>query len=152
MEEDVEKGKDHSIIIAALIFVILTAAFIVVIIKQIALGQFTLPFYLILAGMYLFATSLETEGIFGELISSLGWTLNMLGLTLFYQYGTENPENWIYIWPLIFPLGPGLGQLLYGAVKARRDPFERGKVLALIGMGIFVLVLTLFKLFFNNST
>jgi hypothetical protein len=99
---------------------------------------------------YLFATDMETEGIIGELISSLGWILNMLSLTLFYQYGTDNPENWIYIWPLIF-LWNRVEAAVYGAVKARGDPFERGKAFVLIGMRIIVLVLTLFKLFFNNS-
>lgn len=151
MEEDLEKGKDHSTIVAALILIILTAVFIVVIYKQITFGKFNIPFYLIILGTFLFTTSLEAEGKAGEWIASSGWTVNMLGLVLFYQYGTGNRESWIYIWPLIFPLGPGLGQMLYGVVKAKKYSIERGKALALMGIGIFILSLLfsmiLFKLF-----
>jgi len=75
----------------------------------------------------------------------------MLGLILFCQYEKGNWEDLIYMWPLIFPFGPGLGQLVYGAVKDRKDPFERGKNLVLIGTGTFILCLILFKLFFNKS-
>lgn len=148
MEENWEKRKDHSIIIAALIFVLLAIVFGLIASRQIYLGRFILPFYAVVLGMFLFATSLETENSVGEWIASLGWTLNMFGLTLFYQYGTENWESQIYLWPLIFPIGPGLGEVIYGAVKARRSPFERGKVLVQIGFGLFVLILIIFKIFF----
>lgn len=97
MEEDLEKGKDHSIIIAALILTILTAVFTVVIYRQITFGKFNLPFYLIVLGMFLFATSLETEESIGEWIASSGWTFNMLGLILIYQYETGNWEDLIYM-------------------------------------------------------
>jgi hypothetical protein len=149
MEENWEKRKDHSIITAAFVFFLLTMAFALIVSMQIHLGKFTLPFYLVVSGMFFFATSLETESRIGEWIASLSWTLNMFGLILFYQYGTEDWESWVYAWPLIFPVGPGLGQLSYGAVKARKDPFERGKVLIQIGLGLFVLILMVYKLFFQ---
>lgn len=148
MEEDLNKRKDHSIIIAALIFIILATIFTIVVYKQMNFGKFNIPFYIVIAGMFFFAISLETEGRVGEWIASLGWTLIMLGLTLFYQYGTGNWEGLIYMWPLIFPSGLGLGQLAYGAVKGRKNSFERGKSLIFIGIGIFILCLILFKLFF----
>ncbi len=34
-----------------------------------------------------------------------------------------------------------------GAVKARKEPFKRGKILIEIGLGLFILILTSFKLF-----
>lgn len=148
MEENWEERKDHSIIAAALIFLLLAVVFGTIVSKQIHLGIFVLPFYLVVVGMFLFATSLETESGIGEWIASFSWTLNMFGLLLFYQLGTGDWESWAYAWPLVFPVGPGLGQLSYGAVKARRDPFERGKVLVQIGLGLFVLILIVFKLFF----
>lgn len=149
MEENWEKRKDHSIIIAFLILFLLAMVFGLVVSMQIHLGKFTFPFYLVVSGMFLFATSLETESRIGEWIASLSWTLNMFGLLLFYQYGTGDWESRAYTWPLIFPVGAGLGQLSYGAVKARREPFERGKVLIRIGLGLFVLTLIVFKLFFQ---
>ncbi|AKB27091.1 hypothetical protein MSSIT_0372 [Methanosarcina siciliae T4/M] len=149
MEENRGKRKDHSIIVAALLFFLLVFMFALVVSMNISLGKFTLPFYLIVSGTYIFATSLETEGDTGEWIASFGWTLNMLGLILFYQYRTGDVESWAYVWPLIFPTGPGLGKLIYGAVKARSDPFERGKVLIQIGLGLFVLSLIVFKLLFQ---
>ncbi|MCQ1534490.1 hypothetical protein FTO70_02015 [Methanosarcina sp. KYL-1] len=149
MEADTEKGKDHSIIAAALIFLILAAVFTLVIHLQINLGKFTLPFYLVVSGMFLFASALETERSMGEAIASLGGILTSLGLLLFYQYSTENWESWAYAWPLVFPGGMGLGQLGYGAVKAREEPFERGKVLITVSTGLFLLSLVVFKLFFR---
>ncbi|WP_170943263.1 hypothetical protein [Methanosarcina spelaei] len=42
-----------------------------------------------------------------------------------------------------------MGQVCYGAVKAKKEPIERGKVLIKIGFGLFILVLIIFKLFFQ---
>lgn len=99
--------------------------------------------------MFFFATFLETEDIIGEWIASFGWTLNMFGLLLFYQYGTGNMESLAYAWSLVFPAGPGMGQLSHGAVKAQRETFERGKILVQIGLGLFALTLVIFKIFFQ---
>lgn len=149
MEEELEKGKDHSVIIAALIFLLLVAVFTVIISKQINPGKFTLPFYLVVIGIFFFATALESQSKAGEWLASLGWTLNMLGFVLFYQYITEKLESVIYLWPLIFPTGIGLGQVCYGAVKGKKEPVERGKVLVQIGFGLLILIFVLFKLFFQ---
>ncbi len=149
MGENLTGRKDHSTIIAALIFLLLAAVFTVIVLKRIDPGKFTLPFYLIVMGMFFFATAIEAESKLGEWLASLSWTLNMLGFVLFYQYLTENLQSWIYIWPLIFPVGIGLGQVCYGGVKAKKEPFERGKVLTQIGLGIFILVFVVFKLLFQ---
>ncbi|WP_410508548.1 hypothetical protein RSJ42_17685 [Methanosarcina hadiensis] len=149
MEENWDKRRDHSVIIAALIFLFLAILFGLIILRQIYIGKFTLPFYVIVVGMFIFATSLEAGNGIGEWIASLGWTLNMFGLLLFYHYGTGNLESWAYSWPLIFPAGIGLGQLSYGAVKALKSPFERGKILVQIGIGLFILNLIVFNLFFQ---
>ncbi len=147
MGEDLTGRKDYSIIIAALIFILLMAIFAVIVFKQINPGKFTLPFYLLVVGMFFFATAIESESKLGEWLASLSWTLNMLGFSIFYQYLTGNLQSWIYMWPLVFPSGIGLGQVCYGAVKAKKEPFERGKVLVQIGFGLFVLALIIFKLF-----
>jgi hypothetical protein len=149
MGENLTGRKDHSIIIAALIFILLVAIFAVIVFKQINPGKFTLPFYLLVVGMFFFATAIESESKLGEWLASLSWTLNMLGFSIFYQYLTGNLQSWIYMWPLVFPSGIGLGQICYGAVKAKKEPFERGKVLVQIGFGLFILALVIFKLFFQ---
>ncbi|RXA21385.1 hypothetical protein EQO05_02895 [Methanosarcina sp. MSH10X1] len=149
MEENLEKEKDHSIVIAALIFLLLAAVFGVIISRQINLGKFTLPFYLIVIGMFFFATAMESETRAGEWLATIGWTFNMLGFVLFYQRLTENLQSLIYMWPLVFPAGIGLGQICYGAVKAKKEPIERGKVLVQIGFGLFILIFVVFKLFFQ---
>lgn len=149
MGENLTGRKDHSIIIAALIFILLMAIFAVIVFKRINPGKFTLPFYLLVVGMFFFATAIESESKLGEWLASLSWTLNMLGFAIFYQYLTGNLQSWIYMWPLVFPSGIGLGQVCYGAVKAKKEPFERGKVLIQIGFGLFILALVIFKLFFQ---
>lgn len=147
--ENLARGKDHSIIIAALIFLLLVAVFAVIVSKQINLGKFTLPFYLVVIGMFFFATAMESQSKTGEWLASLGWTFNMLGFILFYQYLTGNLQSWIYMWPLVFPAGIGLGQVCYGAVKAEKESFERGKVLIQIGFGLFIFIFAVFKFFFQ---
>lgn len=147
MEKDLAKRKDHSIIVAALIFLLLAALFGIIISMQINPGKYTLPFYLIVIGMFFFATAMESENGAGEWLASIGWTFNMLGFVLSYQYLTENLQSIVYMWPLVFPAGTGLGEVCYGAVKARKEPIERGKVLVQIGLGLFILTFAVFKLF-----
>lgn len=149
MGENLTGRKDHSIIIAALIFILLAAVFAVIVFKQINLGKFTLPFYLLVMGMFFFATAMESDSKLGEWLASLSWTLNMLSFILFYQYLIGNLQSWIYMWPLVFPSGIGLGQVCYGAVKAKKEPIERGKVLIKMGFGFFILIFVIFKLFFQ---
>ncbi|MDW5550071.1 hypothetical protein [Methanosarcina sp.] len=40
-----------------------------------------------------------------------------------------------------------MGQVRYGAVKTKKEPFERGEVLVQIGYGLFILALVIFKFF-----
>ena len=92
MGEYPNTGKDHSIITAAIIILLIGTAFGILIVKQISLGNFTLPFYLLVVGMFFFAASLESESDIGEWIAPFGWTFNALGVILFYQYKTGNRE------------------------------------------------------------
>lgn len=149
MGENLTERKDHSIIVAAIIFILLAAIFAIIVFKQINPGKFTLPLYFLVMGMFFFATAMESESKLGEWLASLSWTLSMLGLVLFYQYLTGNLQSWIYMWPLVFPSGIGLGQVCYGAVKAKKEPIERGKVLIQMGFGFFILIFVIFKLFFQ---
>ncbi|MGA9187034.1 MAG: hypothetical protein WB014_00350 [Methanosarcina sp.] len=55
----------------------------------------------------------------------------------------------VRIWECNYNTKTGLGQPSYGAVKARKEPFKRGKILIEIGLGLFILILTSFKLFFQ---
>ncbi len=149
METDQKKRKDHSIIIAFLILLVIAAGFIYIIRMRINLGNFALPFYLIATGMFLFASALETESRVGEVIAAMSGIPTMLGLILLYQFRTGNWESWAYLWPLIFPAGAGMGQFFYGTVKANQEAAERGKVLALVGLGMSLLGLVFYVLLFS---
>ena len=149
METDQKKRKDHSMLIAFLILLIIAAAFIFTIRMRINLGNFALPFYLVATGMFLFASALEMEGGVGEVIAAISGIPTMLGLILVYQFRTGNWESWAYVWPLIFPAGAGIGQFFYGAVKVNQEALERGKVLAQVGFGMSVLWLLFYSLFFK---
>ncbi len=61
MGNNLTREKDYSIITAAFIFILLAAVFVVIIFKQINLGKFILPFYLIVIGMFFFATAMEPK-------------------------------------------------------------------------------------------
>jgi hypothetical protein len=83
-------------------------------------------------GIFLFSTSRETERGIGEWIASLGWTLNMFGLILFYQYGAGDWESWAYTLPLCVSGENKPWAVRYRAVKAEWEAVERGKILMLI--------------------
>lgn len=146
---DKKERKDHSILVAFLILLFISAGFILIIRMRINLGNFALPFYLVATGMFLFASALETEGGIGEAIAAISGIPTMLGLILLYQYRAGNWESWAYLWPLIFPAGAGMGQFCYGTVKANQEAAERGRILALVGIGMSLLGLVFYLLIFS---
>jgi hypothetical protein len=62
----------------------------------------------------------------------------MIGVILLYQNATDHFESWAYAWALVFPTSTGLGQMIYGLLKGRKEMVATGGRSALIGATLFL--------------
>jgi hypothetical protein len=70
----------------------------------------------------------------------------MAGVILLYQSTADHFESWAYAWALVFPTSIGLGQMIYGSLKERKDMVASGGRSALIGATLFVVGAFFFEL------
>jgi hypothetical protein len=102
------------------------------------LGRVGWPFFVIIPGLAVSGAGLAVGGPTGERITPLGAALTMTGLILLYQNTADHFESWAYAWALVFPTSTGLGQMIYGSLKERKDMVVTGGRSALIGVVLFV--------------
>jgi len=110
------------------------------------LGRFGWPFFVIVPGLAVSGAGLMVGGHAGERITPLGAAVTMVGAILLYQNAADHFESWAYAWALVFPTSIGLGQMIYGSLKERKDMVASGGRLALIGTALFVLGAFFFEL------
>src|ERR671913_490024 len=89
---------------------------------------------------------LMVGGHAGERITPLGAAVTMAGVILLYQSTADHFESWAYAWALVFPTSIGLGRMIYGSLKGRKDMVASGGRLALIGATLFVVGAFFFEL------
>jgi hypothetical protein len=70
----------------------------------------------------------------------------MAGVILLYQSTADDFESWAYAWALVFPTSIGLGRMIYGSLKERKDMVASGGRSALIGATLFVVGAFFFEL------
>jgi ABC-type Co2+ transport system permease subunit len=70
----------------------------------------------------------------------------MIGMILLYQNAADHFESWAYAWALIFPASTGLGRMIYGSLKGRKEMVASGGRLALIGVALFLVGAFFFEL------
>ena len=102
------------------------------------LGPFGWPFFVIIPGLALSGVGLAAGGPTGERITPLGAAVTMGGVILLYQNTVDHFESWAYTWALVFPTSTGLGQIVYGSLKGRKEMVTTGGRSALIGTALFV--------------
>ena len=102
------------------------------------LGPFGWPFFVIIPGLALSGVGLAAGGPTGERITPLGAAVTMVGVILLYQNTVDHFESWAYTWALVFPTSTGLGQIVYGSLKGRKEMVTTGGRSALIGTALFV--------------
>ena len=95
-------------------------------------------------------TILVTGGA-GEGLVIVGSIVTMVGLLLFYQNTTGHWESWAYAWALVAPTSIGLGQILYGALKAEKGRIQSGIGLVTVGGTLFVVGAVFFELIIGIS-
>src|SRR5215207_4641431 len=110
------------------------------------LGPFGWPFFVIIPGLAVTGAGLAAGGLTGERITPLGAAVTMVGVILLYQNTADHFESWAYAWALVFPTSIGLGRIIYGSLKERKDMVASGGRLALIGAALFLLGAFFFEL------
>jgi hypothetical protein len=109
-------------------------------------GRFGWPFFVIIPGLAVSGVGLAVSDPSGERITPLGAALTMAGVMLLYQSTADHFESWAYAWALVFPTSIGLGRMIYGSLKERKDLIASGGRLALIGATLFVVGAFFFEL------
>src|SRR5215207_512798 len=110
------------------------------------LGRFGWPFFVIIPGLALSGVGLAAGGPTGERVTPLGAAVTMVGVILLYQNTADHFESWAYAWALVFPTSIGLGRIIYGSLKERKDMVASGGRLALIGAALFLVGAFCFEL------
>jgi len=110
------------------------------------LGRFGWPFFVIIPGLALSGVGLAAGGPTGERVTPLGAAVTMVGVILLYQNAADHFESWAYAWALVFPTSIGMGQIVYGSLKGRKELVTTGRRLALIGAALFVVGAFFFEL------
>jgi len=109
------------------------------------------PFFIIVPGVALFLAALLASGKSGEPLAIFGSIVTMIGAILLFQNVTGLWATWAYAWALIAPTSPGLGLLLWGAIKGRKNQVEEGLKLAGTGLVMFLVAGAFFELVLGVS-
>jgi len=109
-------------------------------------GRFGWPFFVIIPGLALSGAGLAIGGPSGERITPLGAAVTTVGVILLYQNTADHFESWAYAWALVFPTSTGLGQMIYGSLKGRKEMVTTGGRSTLIGAALFVVGASFFEL------
>jgi hypothetical protein len=104
------------------------------------------PFFVIVPGVAVFGAGLAVGGLTGERLTPLGAAVTTVGVILLYQNTADHFESWAYAWTLVFPTSIGLGQMIYGSLKGRKEMVTTGGRSALIGAVLFVVGAVFFEL------
>ena len=128
------------------LLIVLSALFFVGQATGFDLGWFEWPFFVTIPGLAVSGVGLAVGGPTGERITPLGAAVTMAGVILLYQNATDHFENWAYAWALVFPTSAGLGQMIYGSLKGRKEMVVAGRRSALIGAALFLVGAFFFEL------
>jgi hypothetical protein len=109
-------------------------------------GPFGWPFFVIIPGLAAFGAGLAAGGPTGERITPIGAAVTMAGVILLYQNAADHFESWAYAWALVFPTSTGLGRMIYGSLKERKEMVVTGGRSVLIGAALFLVGAFFFEL------
>jgi hypothetical protein len=109
------------------------------------LGRVTWPVFVIVPGLGLLGLGLAAPGRTGEVLAMVGGVVTMAGLVLAVQNATDRFETWSYAWALVLLAGSGIGRLLVGVVRGRRDLVAGGGWLIGAGLAGFLVFAVFFE-------
>jgi hypothetical protein len=109
------------------------------------------PFFVIVPGVVLFASSFLLPVPKGVGLAIGGAVVTTVGTVLLYQETTGHWESWSYAWALVGPAAAGIGMVLYGLLTRTQELVTTGVRLVLIGAGLFVVGYWYFEAIFANG-
>lgn len=115
---------------------------------NIALWGFLWPFVIIAFGA-LFFVAMMTGGKDAAWLAIPGSIITMTGLILLYQNSFRQWESWAYAWALIAPTALGIGLYIAGHWGENESLKAAGRVLAWVGIAIFLVFGAFFELAFG---
>jgi uncharacterized integral membrane protein len=133
------------------LLMVLGALFVMVQAVGFDLGRLAWPFFVIIPGLAVFGAGLTIGDPTGQKITPLDAALTTVGVILLYQNAADHFESWAYAWALVFPTSTGLGRMIYGSLKGRKEMVKTGGRSALIGAVLFVVGAVFFELFVGIS-
>jgi hypothetical protein len=128
------------------LLIVLGALFLVVQAVGLDLGRFAWPFFVIVPGLAVFGAGLAAGGPTGERMTPIGAAVTTVGVILLYQNTADHFESWAYAWALVFPTSTGLGRMVYGSLKGKKEMVVNGGRLSLIGAALFLVGALFFEL------
>jgi hypothetical protein len=109
-------------------------------------GRFGWPFFVIIPGLAVSGVGLAVSDPSGERITPLGAALTMAGVIRPAPRRTPSSRSGQRCSGRAFPTSIGLGRMIYGSLKERKDLIASGGRLALIGATLFVVGAFFFEL------
>ncbi len=115
-------------------------------ILHISLAGYLWPLAIIIPGVLVFISALNTDSAGGDALAVIGSILTSVGLLLFVQQLTHTWASWAYAWALIAPTSIGIGQVIYGKIKKHESLVSTGLQMAKVGLWIFSIGFVFFEL------
>jgi hypothetical protein len=109
------------------------------------LGRVGWPMFVVVPGLGLLGLGLAAGGRLGEVVAMVGGVVTVTGLVLLVQNATDRFETWAYAWALVLLGGIGVGRLLVGVVRGRRDLVAGGGWLIGAGLTGFAVLAVFFE-------
>jgi hypothetical protein len=106
-------------------------------VTDIALGAETWPLWIVVPGLALLIASFAIPPRGGLGLAIPGAIITTVGLILWVQATYDAYGTWAYAWALVAPTAPGVGTLLYGAVKGDGELVHDGLRMTGVGLALF---------------
>jgi hypothetical protein len=144
-EQDSDPGRRSSVVLG-IILIVVGVLFFVDRVTELDIGRFGWPLFVIVPGILLLVAGLATTGSEGSGLAIAGGITTVVGGILAVQNATGLWATWAYAWALVGPGGSGLGLVLFGLVRGRRDQLSTG----LRSIGVALALFAGFGLFFEG--
>ncbi|HEY3334126.1 MAG TPA: hypothetical protein VGK16_02725 [Candidatus Limnocylindrales bacterium] len=115
-------------------------------VADIALGADAWPLWIVVPGLAMLIASFAIPPRGGLGLAIPGAIVTTVGLILWAQQTYDAYGTWAYAWALVAPTAPGVGTLLYGAVRGDGELVRDGLRMTAIGLALFAV----FALFFEG--
>ena len=137
-------------LIIGVVLVALGAIFLLAELLNVSLGRFLWPFFIIIPGLAFFV-GMASGGKSTAPLAIPGSIITMVGLILLFQSVTGLWASWAYVWTLIFPVSVGIGLWISGSWMGDESQKRVGRVMAGIGVILFIVFGTFFELVLGIS-